>query len=396
MTAAELARLAAVSPDRVERLASLGILTPTDGSFRPSDIQRIRLVDAFEGAGVSAETLARAIAAGLRSLDGFDVGFPSPPASSGPTLAQLCAELGHDVAEAEATFAALALPVPSPDSELREDDAEAIADILALYDLRPLGLDENLAPRMARIYGDGARRAAEASVHLWDEAVETRLNALDPSGALAERRIAARAALSAGLERSLVWLHRRHTEHQTLGVIVENTERALERAGLAEPRRAQPAIAFVDLTGSTTLTEERGDEAAGELAATLGGLVDEILHRRRGKTVKHLGDGVMLHFPGAGDATAAALELVQRAPEAGLPQARVGIEAGRLVFRDGDYYGRTVITAARITDYARPGEVLVSEAAAAEIGDEAVLEPLGPVRLRGLREPVALSRARRP
>jgi adenylate cyclase len=104
----------------------------------------------------------------------------------------------------------------------------------------------------------------------------------------------------------------------------------------------------------------------------------------------------MLHFPGAGDATAAALELVQRAPEAGLPQARVGIEAGRLVFRDGDYYGRTVITAARITDYARPGEVLVSEAAAAEIGDEAVLEPLGPVRLRGLREPVALSRARRP
>jgi adenylate cyclase len=40
------------------------------------------------------------------------------------------------------------------------------------------------------------------------------------------------------------------------------------------------------------------------------------------------------------------------------------MNSGPVVFQDGDYFGRTVNVAARITDYARPGEVLVSDSVA--------------------------------
>lgn len=397
LTAAELARRAAVAREHVERLVDLGILVPADdGSFRPSDVRRVRLVDAFEAAGFSVETLVRAIAAGLRSLEAFDLGLPDPPGSSGRTLAELCDELGYDVELAAETFAALAVPVPAPDDELREDDAEAIATLLGIGDLRTLRIDENVAPRFAQIYGETVRRAIEASVRFWDDHVETRVAASDPAGELMSERIRLRGRLPQGFEATLLWLSRRHLEHEVLSVIVENTERAMERAGLVEARRGEPAIAFLDLTGSTRLTEEHGDEAAVELAYSLARLVEEVARRSRGRIVKHLGDGVMFHYAAPRDAVQAGLELVERAPGVGLPPARLGIDSGRVMFGDGDYFGRTVNVAARITDHAGPGEVLVSEAAAGGSGDDVLLESLGPVRLKGLREPVVLYRATRP
>jgi class 3 adenylate cyclase len=60
-------------------------------------------------------------------------------------------------------------------------------------------------------------------------------------------------------------------------------------------------------------------------------------------------------------AVLAALEMVEEVSRSGLPPARVGVHAGPVVFQGGDYFGRTVNLAARIGEYARPGEVLVSQ-----------------------------------
>ena len=100
----------------------------------------------------------------------------------------------------------------------------------------------------------------------------------------------------------------------------------------------------------------------------------------------------MLHFRESSDAVAAALDLVDAIPDAGLPQARVGIWPGLSLFRDGDYFGSAVNIAARMNDYARPGEVLVSETVV-ELGATAVsaFEDLGVVQLKGLRTGSALS-----
>jgi adenylate cyclase len=90
------------------------------------------------------------------------------------------------------------------------------------------------------------------------------------------------------------------------------------------------------------------------------------------------------------------LELVERVPQLGLPRARMGMDSGPVVFQNGDYFGRTVNVAARITDYARPGEVLVSDEVAAAHDPEAIrYEPVGPVSLKGLTAPITLYRAAR-
>jgi adenylate cyclase len=108
--------------------------------------------------------------------------------------------------------------------------------------------------------------------------------------------------------------------------------------------------------------------------------------------VKLLGDGVMFHVPEPAQGVRCGLELVDRVPRVGLPLARVGLHSGPVVFQDGDYFGRTVNVAARITDYAPPGEVLVSDQVVAGAGRlEAVrFAPVGPVSLKGLSAPITL------
>ena len=81
----------------------------------------------------------------------------------------------------------------------------------------------------------------------------------------------------------------------------------------------------------------------------------------------------------------AALDMVEGVGDPGLPPAHVGIHAGPVVFQEGDYFGRTVNIAARIAEYARPGEVLVSQ----EVVDVADGRPvtfteIGPVELKGV------------
>jgi adenylate cyclase len=65
-----------------------------------------------------------------------------------------------------------------------------------------------------------------------------------------------------------------------------------------------------------------------------------------------------------------------------------------VVFQDGDYFGRTVNLAARIAAHAGPGQVLVSDQVVAECPAGPVgFEPIGPVALKGVADPVPLHRA---
>jgi adenylate cyclase len=111
-------------------------------------------------------------------------------------------------------------------------------------------------------------------------------------------------------------------------------------------------------------------------------------------TADIVGDGVMFHF--RGPAILAALEMVEEASRSGLPPARVGLHAGPVVFQGGDYFGRTVNIAARIGEYARPGEALVSQDVVDVAGlDDVEFTAIGPVELKGLSEPLLLHAARR-
>jgi adenylate cyclase len=396
LSGAELADRSGVTAEQLRRLVELGIITPTpQGRFRPSDIQRIRVVDTLADAGFAPEQLGELIATGAYNLDWTSVVFPEPTAQMTTTLEQTAAATGLPEDLAARLFDAWELPRPQPGQALRADDDELLH--LAVPALEGFGRDETALLGATRQLGDSLRGLAESQVRLFHAHVEERLAAEghpDHSWSVDLNQVA--ASMMAGLERTLVLLYRRHFEHYVLDVTVLRAEAALERAGLAQRRPVHPpAIAFLDLTGYTKLTEERGDRAAAELAARLVEIVHELAHRRGGRPVKLLGDGVMFHFPDPAQAVRCGLELVDRLPRVGLPRARVGLHTGPVVFQHGDYFGRTVNIAARITDYARPGEVLVSDQVVADADRlEAVrFEPVGPVSLKGLTAPINLYKA---
>jgi adenylate cyclase len=153
-------------------------------------------------------------------------------------------------------------------------------------------------------------------------------------------------------------------------------------------------MCFLDLVGYTQLTEERGDQAAAEAAATLAALVNRSSREHGGVPVKWLGDGVMVHFRDPAGAVLAALRMVQELPAAGLPPAHVGVAAGPVVVQGGDYYGRTVNLAARIADRAGTGQVLVAEQVVATAPPRGVaFVELGQVQLMGISRPVRVLEA---
>jgi adenylate cyclase len=194
----------------------------------------------------------------------------------------------------------------------------------------------------------------------------------------------------------LLWVYERHQETYILDNIIEHMEDVLRGQTPAPGGRSRArdqAIAFLDLTGYTRLTEERGDEAAAELAANLADLVQDASRPHGGRPVKLLGDGVMFQFRGAPSAVRCALELVERAPDEGLPPARVGVSSGPVVFRDGDYFGRTVNIAARVADRAGPHQVFVTDQVVRDCGDTARFVEMGSFELKGLAEPLTLRRA---
>ncbi|MFL6186162.1 MAG: adenylate/guanylate cyclase domain-containing protein [Actinomycetes bacterium] len=194
----------------------------------------------------------------------------------------------------------------------------------------------------------------------------------------------------------LLALYHGQQEHTWSQVFVEHVEGAMEATGLYRRLDRPPAMCFLDLTGYTRLTEEQGDEAAADLAARLAGLVRRSSLEHRGTPVKWLGDGVMFYFREPADAVLAALEMAEAVGSHGLPPAHVGIHAGPVVFQEGDYFGRTVNLAARIAEYARPGEVLVSqEVVDAADGGPVTFTEIGPVELKGVPGPLRLHIARR-
>jgi len=392
LTQAELAARAGVSVDRVVQLAELGILRASDedGTFRLIDVQRIRIAEAFADSGLAVEDLGRLISEGHVTFPNLEAVFGEPIAVSDTTLRQFAERVDRDPDLLRRVYAQLGLPQPRDEDQLRTDDLEFLHQFLQVFDARDVGLGDDFLLRAARLSGDSMGHFVEAINTLMREELLPAL--VRSSTGPPQMRGGGPFAIAGPLTG---WLIRRHLETVIESNIVNNIEREMEETGIGRRRDVHPpAIGFLDLSGFTALTQAHGDDQAAKLAVRLYDLVQETATARGGRAVKFLGDGVMLHFREPSDAVAAALDLVDAIPDAGLPQARVGITAGAVVFRDGDYFGSAVNIAARMTDYARPGEVLVSETVA-ELGATAVsaFEDLGVVQLKGLRDRVRVFRA---
>ena len=257
------------------------------------------------------------------------------------------------------------------------------------------GIRSAASRHLFRVQGDGLRRVAESEAALWQSEVigPAMAAGVRPDqvlgGDLGDR-------MSALSERAVVGMYHLQQTRAWTNNIIEGLESQLAAAGLHSRLEHPPAMCFLDITGYTRLTEERGDTAAAELAEELGRIVQRTSIPFGGRPVKWLGDGVMLHFPNPGRGVVAALEMVIEVEAGGLPPAHVGLHAGPVIFQEGDYYGRTVNLASRIADYAKAGEVMVSEAMVEACVDEPVaFRDVGPVELKNVAEPMHLFAASR-
>jgi predicted ATPase/class 3 adenylate cyclase len=150
-------------------------------------------------------------------------------------------------------------------------------------------------------------------------------------------------------------------------------------------------LLFTDLVGSTeslvALGEDRFDSVRDEHDALVGGTIAA----HRGEVVKHTGDGYMAAFPRAGDAVAAAAEIQRlvsnRNDDAEVTLGvRIGISAGDVTERAGDYHGVPVIEAARLCAAAVGGQILASQTVRLLVGSRGGHDfvALGDVDLKGL------------
>lgn len=222
-------------------------------------------------------------------------------------------------------------------------------------------VDLRAATRFGAAHVEALRRVAAVQTEIYHSRVEMPLlhSGVSESEAMA---LAGRttAPLIDLLEETVVSAYRRQQEINWTDHQIEHIEQALEDAGVELAPGPPTAFAFLDLTGYTQLTEERGDEQAAALAGTLADIVQRPSREHRGEAVKWVGDGVMFRFPDPNGAVLSALDMVEAIPAAGLPPAHVGVAAGPVIQQGGDFYGRTVNLASRISDRASGGQVLVS------------------------------------
>jgi adenylate cyclase len=90
------------------------------------------------------------------------------------------------------------------------------------------------------------------------------------------------------------------------------------------------------------------------------------------------------------------LDLVRAADDAGeeFPMLRAGVARGEAIPRGGDWYGRPVNVASRVTGVARPGSVLTTESVHEEVEGAFDWSFAGRKKLKGVKDPVPLFRAR--
>jgi adenylate cyclase len=391
-----MAARAGVDPDYVDRLVELGFLSPGSGNtFSAGDVRRARWVQSFERAGVPLEGLAAAVRDGTLSFSYLDAAaFDRFAGVSTTTFRELSDRTGVPLDLLLVIREAHGFAEPGPEDHVREDELSVVP---AIENQLAAGIRPEVIERLLRAYGDGLRKIVEIETDWYRTEVQMPLL---EGGMTEAEMLAAQADIGSRMaplmEQALLSIYHGQQEHAWSTSAVEDVETALERSGLYRPVRRPPAVCFLDITGYTRLTEERGDEAAAELATRLASLVRGSSREHDGQPVKWLGDGVMFYFANPGDGVLAALDMVDGLPAAGLPPAHVGIHAGPVVFQEGDYFGRTVNIAARIAEYARPGEVLVSQ----EVVDATELDgvgvtAIGPIELKGVSEPLSLHSVRR-
>lgn len=389
MTRARVAELVGVSESTLRRWADLALVPlDDDGGWTTSSLNHARIVQRLRAKGRSLSEIA---AVTERSELAFDyLTAVVTPSTAHVTPDHVARETGLQVALVRRIAEAFGFSDESIE-HMSEQDVDLFRHAAAALDA---GFPLIALLQLARVYGQALGRVADAEVRMF------RLYVRDPAvrrpGSLLET-----AGSLGGLARDVLPLADpiiRHVHRRSLHWFIEQdavslVEQALDEDSLLGLGRLRVAIAFADLAGYTRLTEDQGDEEAVEVVERFVDAVEMSLPDDA-RILKTIGDEVMVIADDAGALVDWAVGFQILNPDE--PRPRIGIHAGEVLFRDGDYFGREVNMAARVVARAAGGEVLVTQPIVEAGGPHLEFEPIGEVRLKGFRDPTALSLARQP
>lgn len=291
------------------------------------------------------------------------------------TLREVAAETGVDLALVTRLWQAYGLPIVDADTKVASRD-----------DLATIPLFASIAGLLGEEAALGLARVAAASVARFADAVSAAMRVavsdlgLEASGSevTTARTFSGLAELTPQVGHALDVLLRHH---------LEATRRQFEESGsndVAQTGQIRLAVGFADMTGFTAMSQVATSGELGRLLDAFESVATGTVHAEGGRVVKFIGDAVMYvhHVPDA------AVDIARRLVAESAHPVRAGVSYGLLLAQDGDYFGPHVNLAARLTDAAAPGEVLVSDAIRTRLdGDrEVVAQP--PKGLRGIAEPV--------
>jgi len=377
-----LAYAGPVSGEQEIDFAAEGLLDGLEGQQRS---ERLALLRQLHDDGVPLAELRRTTEAGTVMFLPADAVIVS---DARYTAQQISEETGVEVEFLNAVRRATGLPLPDTDEPVYTEIELESARRIELG--RQLGISDDDVLELSRVLG---RSLSQAAGSLRDIPLKLVIEPGLSEPELANRYGKAVTELYPMVEPLVNGILKLHLRHATQTEVVN----ALERSGGQLPGSREVAIAFADLVGFTRLGEEIPAEDLAHLALRLEQLAAESA-RSPVQLVKTIGDAAMLASPDPDALLNSTLELIDRVEDAGedLPQVRAGAAAGQALSRAGDWFGRPVNLASRITGVARPGSLL----AAGELREgpaEGAYQwsYAGLRRLRGVREPVRLYRVRR-
>ena len=361
-----------------------GLLDGLAGEEREA---RLRLLSELSEQGVEPEELRRAVAEQRLAL------LPVERVLAGEgecyTAAEASERVGIELELLQRVWRALGLALADDDREAiyTDRDIEGAKRVKALLDA---GIPEEGVLEVARLLGMTMSQLAAANRQLIADAF---MREGDTEYDAASRFAAAAEAFMPLIAETLPYVLRLHLREQIRHDAFALADLSAGRLEAAD----DVAVCFADLVGFTQLGETLEPEAlgavTGRLAELAAGAVEPPV-----RLVKMIGDAVMLAGPDPAAVVDSALRLVETASEQGeeFPMLRAGVAWGRALPRAGDWYGRPVNLASRVTGIARPGSLLADGGIHDRLEDEYDWSFAGERRLKGIDGKVKLYRCRRP
>ncbi len=385
-TAAEVARDVGTTPATLRRWVDRGLIPQFQGEWTPAAVVYARLVARMRERGHSLEQIRAAVESGRLAAGYMQTLFPAPAATH--TLEQAYVETGLEPALIERILRTLGLPAQT-DRRLSASELDLLRYSAAVL---AAGFPLVAFLQLVRVYGQALAQMADAEVRLFHLYVhEPLMRDGVPGVQMAEemQELAAEVLPLASPVMDLV--HRRLLSHFIDQDVIGHMEAELDGHADLDLGHLRVVIAFADLAGYTRMTEELGDEHAVDVVERFVADVEDSLPDDA-RIIKTIGDAVMV--VGTDVAALADWAVAFQAGQTMRPLPRIGMHHGEVVYRDGDYFGREVNQAARVSARSAAGEVLVTRPVVEAAGPDVVFERIGEVRLKGFSEVTELFAAR--